>query len=37
MRNEFYQHQKSDTVKWVITFVVLILLATTVVALCANV
>ena len=35
--NEFYQHKKSDSIKWIITFVALILLAVSVVALGAQV
>ena len=30
--NELYQHKKSDSIKWIITFVALILLAVSVVA-----
>ena len=35
--NEFYQHKKSDSIKWIITFVAIILLAASVVALGAQV
>ena len=35
--NELYQHKKSDSIKWIITFVALILLAVSVVALGAQV
>lgn len=33
MNNEFYQHKKSDTIKWVITFVSIILLTAAVIGL----
>ncbi len=37
MSNELYQHKKSDSIKWIITFVALILLAVSVIALGAQV
>ena len=35
--NELHQHKKSDSIKWIITFVAIILLAASVVALGAQV
>ena len=37
MSNELYQHKKSDSIKWIITFVALILLSVSVIALGASV
>ena len=36
MYNDFYEHEKSDKAKWIVTFVAIILLAAAVVALGAN-